>query len=162
MALTTVKPSPARGMCRSESNTSKVSVAIRLSASHTFATATTSKPSRTSADRNISRTTLSSSASKTLGIRKQLSARHTWLTYIGSYRKCYTLSVQNCTSPGAVVDAVGSPASSTRRGFRLIGTLHLHQNELDQNQLLSDVIVIADEVDAQPMETVRRLMGETS
>jgi len=39
------------------------------------------------------------------------------------------------------------------------GTLHLHQSELDQNQVLSDVMVIADEADAQLMETVRGLMG---
>jgi hypothetical protein len=39
-------------------------------------------------------------------------------------------------------------------------TLHLHQSELDQNQLLSDVMVIADEVDAQLKETVRSLMGK--
>ena len=39
------------------------------------------------------------------------------------------------------------------------GTLHLYQNELDQNQVLLDIMVIADEVDAQLMETVRSLMG---
>ena len=39
------------------------------------------------------------------------------------------------------------------------GTLHLHQSELDQNRVLLDVMVIADEVDAQLMETVRSLMG---
>src|SRR6266852_946022 len=39
------------------------------------------------------------------------------------------------------------------------GTLHLHQRELDQDQVLLDVMVIADEVDAQLMETVRSLMG---
>jgi hypothetical protein len=39
------------------------------------------------------------------------------------------------------------------------GTLHLHQSELDPNQVLSDAMVIADEVDAQLMETVRSLMG---
>ena len=39
------------------------------------------------------------------------------------------------------------------------GALHLHQSELDQNQVLLDVMVIADEVDAQLMETVRSLMG---
>ena len=33
--------------------------------------------------------------------------------------------------------------------------LHLHQSELDQNQLLSDVMVIADEVDLQLMQAVR-------
>ena len=38
-------------------------------------------------------------------------------------------------------------------------TLHLHQDELDQDQVLLDVMVIADEVDAQLMETVRSLMG---
>ena len=37
-------------------------------------------------------------------------------------------------------------------------TLHRHRNELDQNQMLLDVMVIADEVDAQLMETVRSLM----
>jgi hypothetical protein len=38
-------------------------------------------------------------------------------------------------------------------------TLHLHQSELDHNQMLLDVIIIADEVDAQLMETVRSLLG---
>jgi hypothetical protein len=38
------------------------------------------------------------------------------------------------------------------------GTLHLHQSELDQRRVLLDVMVIADEVDAQLMETVRSLM----
>jgi hypothetical protein len=38
-------------------------------------------------------------------------------------------------------------------------TLHLHQSELDQSQLLLDVMVIADEMDAQLMGTVRSLMG---
>ena len=37
------------------------------------------------------------------------------------------------------------------------GALHIHQNELDQNQLLLDVMVIADEVDAQLKEAVRSL-----
>jgi hypothetical protein len=47
------------------------------------------------------------------------------------------------------------------RAFQVatFGTLHLHQGELDQNRMLLDVIVIADEVDAQLMETVRSLMG---
>jgi len=39
------------------------------------------------------------------------------------------------------------------------GTLHLHQSELDHSQVLLDVTVIADEVDAQLMETVRSLMA---
>jgi len=39
------------------------------------------------------------------------------------------------------------------------GTLHLHQSELDQNQALLDVMVIADEVDAQLTESVRSLTG---
>jgi hypothetical protein len=38
-------------------------------------------------------------------------------------------------------------------------TLHLHQGELDQNQVLLDVMTIADEVDAQLKETVHSLMG---
>ena len=39
------------------------------------------------------------------------------------------------------------------------GTLHLHQSELDHSQVLLDVMVIADEADAQLMETVRSLIG---
>jgi hypothetical protein len=38
-------------------------------------------------------------------------------------------------------------------------TLHRHRSELDQSQVLADAMVIADEVDAQLMETVRSLMG---
>ena len=38
-------------------------------------------------------------------------------------------------------------------------TLNLHQNELDHSQVLLDVTVIADEVDAQLVETVRSLIG---
>jgi hypothetical protein len=34
-------------------------------------------------------------------------------------------------------------------------TLHLHHNELDGNHVLSDVMVIADEVDAQLTQAVR-------
>jgi hypothetical protein len=39
------------------------------------------------------------------------------------------------------------------------GTLHLHQNELDQEKVLLDVITIADEVDAQLKETVISFMA---
>jgi hypothetical protein len=38
------------------------------------------------------------------------------------------------------------------------GTLHLHQSELDQNEVLLDVIIIADEADRQLTETVRGFM----
>jgi hypothetical protein len=38
-------------------------------------------------------------------------------------------------------------------------TLHVHQSEIDPDQLLLDVMIIADEVDAQLKETVRSLMG---
>jgi hypothetical protein len=38
-------------------------------------------------------------------------------------------------------------------------TLYRHRSELDPSHMLSDVMVIADEVDAQLMETVRSLMG---
>jgi hypothetical protein len=41
------------------------------------------------------------------------------------------------------------------------GALHLHQSELDQSAMLSDVMVIADEVDAQLAETVRSLTEGT-
>ena len=37
------------------------------------------------------------------------------------------------------------------------GMLHLHYSELDQRRLLLDVIVIADEADAQLMQAVRSL-----
>jgi hypothetical protein len=37
-------------------------------------------------------------------------------------------------------------------------TLNLHQNELDQKQLLIDVAVIADEVDSQLGQTISSLM----
>jgi hypothetical protein len=37
-------------------------------------------------------------------------------------------------------------------------TLHLHQDELDQNQVLLDVMIIADEADRQLTETVRSFM----
>jgi hypothetical protein len=45
------------------------------------------------------------------------------------------------------------------RAFQVatFSTLHLHRSELDHNQLLSDVMVIADEVDSQLMDTVRSL-----
>jgi hypothetical protein len=42
------------------------------------------------------------------------------------------------------------------------GALHLHQSELDQNQVLLDVMVIADEVDAQLKGAVRNLMASES
>jgi hypothetical protein len=38
------------------------------------------------------------------------------------------------------------------------GALHLHKSELDQDHVLLDVMVIADEVDAQLMEAVRSLV----
>jgi hypothetical protein len=38
------------------------------------------------------------------------------------------------------------------------GTLHLHHSELDQNQVLLDVMIIADEADRQLTETVRGFM----
>ena len=38
-------------------------------------------------------------------------------------------------------------------------TLHLHQSELDQQQVLLAIVVIADEADAQLAETVFNLVG---
>jgi hypothetical protein len=38
-------------------------------------------------------------------------------------------------------------------------TLHLHRSELDQSHVLSDIMVIADEVDAQLTQTLHSLMG---
>jgi hypothetical protein len=40
-------------------------------------------------------------------------------------------------------------------------TLDLHHSELDQNQVLLDVMIIADEVDAQLVESVRCLTETT-
>jgi hypothetical protein len=65
---------------------------------------------------------------------------------------------------GQVRRAQGYSASMLIEESRLFqvatfGTLHLHQSELDQSLVLLDVMVIADEVDAQLMETVRSLMG---
>ncbi len=39
-------------------------------------------------------------------------------------------------------------------------TLHLHRSELDQSQVFLDVMVIADEADAQLKETVQGLLVE--
>jgi len=43
------------------------------------------------------------------------------------------------------------------RIFQIVtfGMLHLHRSELDRRRLLLDVVVIADEADAQLMEAVR-------
>lgn len=48
------------------------------------------------------------------------------------------------------------------RVFQVVtfGALHLHRSELDRDQVFLDVMVIADEVDAQLMETVRSLTTE--
>jgi hypothetical protein len=40
------------------------------------------------------------------------------------------------------------------------GALQRHQTELDQSRVLSDVVIIADEVDFQLKETVRSLLAE--
>jgi hypothetical protein len=65
---------------------------------------------------------------------------------------------------GLIRRAQGYSASMLIRESRVFqvatfSTLHLHQSELNQSQLLSDAMIIADEVDAQLMETVRSLMG---
>ena len=52
-----------------------------------------------------------------------------------------------------------SPAmlNEESRIFQIVtfGMLHLHRSELDRRRLLLDVVVIADEADAQLMEAVR-------
>jgi hypothetical protein len=68
------------------------------------------------------------------------------------------------TAHGQIRCAQGYSASMLVEESRLLqvitfGTLHLHQSELDHSQVLLDVTVIADEVDAQLMETVRSLMA---
>src|SRR6266496_5981152 len=104
MALTTVKPSPACGICRSESSTSNFSVAIRWSASRTPTTATTSNPSRSSAVCNIWRTASSSSASKILSTFTAFSLPAEKCCTSGfpaDYEISPTLSVQNCSAGDA-------------------------------------------------------------
>jgi hypothetical protein len=78
---------------------------------------------------------------------------------------------KDAPSPGSVAAAAhgrtrrsqGYSASmlvEESRVFEVVtfGMLHLHQSELDQNRVLLDVVVIADEVDAQLMETVLSLV----
>jgi hypothetical protein len=65
---------------------------------------------------------------------------------------------------GKVRHAQGYSASmliAESRVFQVatFSTLQLHKSELDPNEVLSDAMVIADEVDAQLMETVRSLMA---
>src|ERR1700687_2516510 len=66
MALTTVNPSQASGMCRSESSTSKFSIEISLSASLTVAAGTTSNPWLSKPSWNAARMSSLSSASRIL------------------------------------------------------------------------------------------------
>jgi hypothetical protein len=68
------------------------------------------------------------------------------------------------TAHGQIRHTQGDSASMLVEESRVFqvatfSTLRLHQNELNQSQVLSDVTVIADEVDAQLMETVRSLMA---
>jgi hypothetical protein len=68
------------------------------------------------------------------------------------------------TAHGQIRRAQGYTASMLIEESRLLqvttfSTLNLHQSELDHSQVLLDVTVIADEVDAQLMESVRSLMG---
>lgn len=67
------------------------------------------------------------------------------------------------TSHGQVRRAQGYFASMLVEESRLFQvstfqTLHLHQRELDADQVFLDIIAVADEVDAQLTETVRSLM----
>jgi len=67
------------------------------------------------------------------------------------------------TAHGQIRRAQGYSAPMLVEESRLLqvatfGTLHLYQSELEHSQVLLDVAVIADEVDAQLMETVRSLM----
>ncbi len=64
---------------------------------------------------------------------------------------------------GKIRSAQGYSASMVIEESRVFqvatfSTLHVHQSELDPDQLLLDVMIIADEVDAQLKETVRSLM----
>jgi hypothetical protein len=65
---------------------------------------------------------------------------------------------------GTVRNAQGYSANLFIEEFRafwvaVISTLHLHQKELNQNLLLSDIMAIEDEVEAQLVRAMRALMG---
>ena len=69
------------------------------------------------------------------------------------------------TAHGQIRRAQGYTPSMLIEESRLLqvttfGALHLHQSELNHSQVLLDVTVIADEVDAQLTEMVRSLMGD--
>jgi len=64
---------------------------------------------------------------------------------------------------GALRFAQGYSASMLVEESRIFqvttfGTLHVHQSELDQSEVLLDVIIIADEADRQLTESVRGFM----
>jgi len=67
---------------------------------------------------------------------------------------------------GRVRRAQGYSASMLIRESRVLqvatfNTLNLHHSELDPNRVLSAIVVIADEVDAQLIETVCSLAQST-
>ena len=71
-----------------------------------------------------------------------------------------SISAAAAGAHGKVRHAQGYTASMLIEESRVFqvatfGALQLHQSELDQNQVLLDVMVIADEVDAQLMEAWR-------
>jgi hypothetical protein len=75
-------------------------------------------------------------------------------------KDAHLLSSTAATAHGQTRHAQGYSASmliEESRVFQVVTfqTLHLHQGELDQDQLLLDVMVIADEVDLQLMQAVR-------
>jgi len=68
------------------------------------------------------------------------------------------------TAHGEIGRAQGDSASMLIQESRVFqvatfNTLNHYQSELEPGQILPDAMVIADEVDAQLMETVRSLMG---
>jgi len=74
------------------------------------------------------------------------------------------LASESASSHGKIRHAQGYSAPMLVDESRLLqvstfSALHLHQSELDHNRLLLDVVVIADEVDMQLMETLRGLMA---
>jgi hypothetical protein len=73
-------------------------------------------------------------------------------------------SVIAASAHGSVRFAQGYSAAMLVEESRILevstfGTLHLHWHELDQNQALLDVVIIADEADRQLKETVRSFMA---
>jgi len=85
---------------------------------------------------------------------------------------CRLRLARNAESPISFISADGHGRKRFEQGYSVamlveearifevstFGTLHIHRGELDQNQVLLDVMIIADEADRQLAETVSSFM----